>query len=247
MICRLDYVVNMVANSQTREGRFLCVVVWVVDEKREREFLKKQTDSIEKCLIPVVQAYYADYNNSLTSLTAICDDFRKNQKEVEELARRVHDVQTRLSSNGSGIQQLYYEKVCLLSLILMCSCWPNILWGPSKTLNTFVRLQKSSILSLKTPCRNSNKFSHRLVLFVLVTCSTKSLRCWAIPPSPPFQRSCLSKTFGIWRRRIWRIRWWIVYWRRICIDGRGGYCVGWSIMEIRWSGPLTPMSIIIIM
>ena len=71
----------------------------------------KQTEIIEKCLLPVVQAYYADYNNSLSNLTAICDDFRKNQKEVEELSKRVYDVQTRLSSNSSGIQQLYYEKV----------------------------------------------------------------------------------------------------------------------------------------
>ena len=104
------------------------MTIWSVDEKKERAFLVKQKEIIEKCLLPVVQAYYADYNNSLTSLTAICDDFRKNQKEVEELAKRVCDVQTRLSSNSSGIQQLYYDKVGSyhLNAFLKSSCWLNI-------------------------------------------------------------------------------------------------------------------------
>ena len=80
-------------------------------EAKERAFLQKQMDAIEKCLTPIVQAYYADYNESLESLTAICDDFRKNQKEVQELVKRVQDVKARLECNRSGIKDLYYEKV----------------------------------------------------------------------------------------------------------------------------------------
>ena len=101
----------MVEHSQTRDGILLYLDDKFVDESKQRAFLKKQTDAIEKCLVPIVQAYYADYNNSLASLTAIYDDFRKNQKEVMELAKRVDEVRGRLSSNHSGIQTLYYEKV----------------------------------------------------------------------------------------------------------------------------------------
>ena len=117
MCDRLDYLVNMVENSQTRDGIILHLDDEFVDESKQRAFLKKQTDAVEKCLVPIVQAYYADYNNSLTSLTAICDDFRKNQKEVMELAKRVDDVRARLSGNHSGIQTLYYEKVCSVGCI----------------------------------------------------------------------------------------------------------------------------------
>lgn len=118
LICdRLDYLVHIVEQSQTREGILLHLDAKVVGESKQRAFLKKQTDAIEKCLVPIVQAYYADYNNSLASLTAICDDFRKNQKEVMELAKRVEEVRGRLSSNHSGIQTLYYEKVRPGSLV----------------------------------------------------------------------------------------------------------------------------------
>ena len=39
------------------------------------------------------------------------DDFRKNQKEVQELLKRVQDVKARLEGNHNGIKDLYYEKV----------------------------------------------------------------------------------------------------------------------------------------
>ncbi|OAO17755.1 Sec8 [Blastocystis sp. ATCC 50177/Nand II] len=96
----LSYIIDMVDKSQTMAG-----------EAKERAFLQKQMDAIEKCLTPIVQAYYADYNKSLESLTAICDDFRKNQKEVQELVKRVQDVKARLECNRSGIKDLYYEKL----------------------------------------------------------------------------------------------------------------------------------------
>lgn len=92
-------------------------------EKQQRAFLNEQLAAIEKCLTPVVQAYYADYNKSLINLTAICEDFRKNQKEVIVLAQRVEDVKAKLSGNHSGIQDLYYEKVCLgFHLLINSSC-----------------------------------------------------------------------------------------------------------------------------
>lgn len=59
----------------------------------------------------MVQAYYSDYNKSLSSLTAICDDFRQNQKEVIELSRRVEEVKTKMSGSHSGVRDLYYDKV----------------------------------------------------------------------------------------------------------------------------------------
>ena len=62
-------------------------------------------------MVPVVQAYYADYNKSLATLMAICDDFRKNQKEVATLAAQVEELQGHLSGGKSGMQDLYYEKV----------------------------------------------------------------------------------------------------------------------------------------
>lgn len=101
----------MVTKSQTREGRDVRPNASSSGEEKERAFLKKQMDAIEKCLTPIVQAYYADYNKSLDSLTAICDDFRKNQKEVQELLKRVQDVKARLEGNHNGIKDLYYEKV----------------------------------------------------------------------------------------------------------------------------------------
>ena len=75
--------------------------------------MDKQREAAEKCLVPVVQAYYADYNKSLSTLMAICDDFRKNQKEVTTLAAQVEELQAHLSGGKSGIQDLYYEKVCV--------------------------------------------------------------------------------------------------------------------------------------
>ena len=72
--------------------------------------MKKQMDAIEKCLTPIVQAYYADYNKSLDSLTAICDDFRKNQKEVQELLKRVQDVKARLEVAYRHAESLVREK-----------------------------------------------------------------------------------------------------------------------------------------
>ena len=85
-----------------------------IGENKQRAFLDKQLEAIEKCLTPVVQAYYSDYNKSLISLTAICDDFHKNQKEVLVLAQRVEDVRQKLSGSHSGIQDLYYEKVLFI-------------------------------------------------------------------------------------------------------------------------------------
>lgn len=73
--------------------------------------MEEQQQAIEKCLVPVVQAYYSDYNKSLSSLTAICDDFRQNQKEVIELSRRVDEVKTKMSGSHSGVKDLYYDKV----------------------------------------------------------------------------------------------------------------------------------------
>lgn len=35
----------------------------------------------------------------------------ENQKEVQELVKRVQDVKARLECNRSGIKDLYYEKV----------------------------------------------------------------------------------------------------------------------------------------
>ena len=96
----LDYLVKMIENSQTQEG-----------EAKQRAFLDKQREAVEKCLVPVVQAYYADYNKSLSTLMAICDDFRKNQKEVTTLAAQVEELQAHLSGGKSGIQDLYYEKL----------------------------------------------------------------------------------------------------------------------------------------
>ena len=71
--------------------------------------MEEQQQAIEKCLVPVVQAYYSDYNKSLSSLTAICDDFRQNQKEVIELSRRVDEVKTKMSGSHSGVKDLLKE------------------------------------------------------------------------------------------------------------------------------------------
>ena len=90
------------------------IIVNRLGEKKEMEFLDKQQQVIEKCLVPVVQAYYSDYNKSLTSLTAICDDFRKNQAEVIELSKRIQDVKSKMSGNRSGIKDLFYERVGLV-------------------------------------------------------------------------------------------------------------------------------------
>lgn len=106
----------MITASQTIEGISLSFYFILLGEKKQREFLDKQLMAIEKCLTPVVQAYYSDYNNSLINLTAICDDFRKNQKEALVLAKRVEEVKIKLSSSHSGIEDLYYEKVCSISL-----------------------------------------------------------------------------------------------------------------------------------
>lgn len=107
----------MVIKSQTIEGNWINLRFNFVGEKKQRDFLDKQLNAIEKCLTPVVQAYYSDYNNSLINLTAICDDFRKNQKEVLILAQRVEEVKKKLSSSHSGIEDLYYEKVRVF-----CTC-----------------------------------------------------------------------------------------------------------------------------
>ena len=90
------------------------IIVNRLGEKREMEFLDNQQQVIEKCLVPVVQAYYSDYNKSLASLTAICDDFRKNQAEVIELSKRIQDVKSKMSGNRSGIKDLFYERVGLV-------------------------------------------------------------------------------------------------------------------------------------
>lgn len=103
----------MIENSQTQEGGDARLDSWCVGEAKQRAFLDKQREAVEKCLVPVVQAYYADYNKSLSTLMAICDDFRKNQKEVTTLAAQVEELQAHLSGGKSGIQDLYYEKVCV--------------------------------------------------------------------------------------------------------------------------------------
>ena len=101
----------MIENSQTQEGRMRELESQRVGEAKQRAFLDKQREAVEKCLVPVVQAYYADYNKSLSTLMAICDDFRKNQKEVATLAAQVEELQGHLAGGKSGIQDLYYEKV----------------------------------------------------------------------------------------------------------------------------------------
>ena len=101
----------MIENSQTQEGTEIGKESHRVGEAKQRAFLDKQREAVEKCLVPVVQAYYADYNKSLATLMAICDDFRKNQKEVTTLGAQVEELQAHLSGGKSGIQDLYYEKV----------------------------------------------------------------------------------------------------------------------------------------
>ena len=108
----------MVTKSQTIEGIFCWNILKVVGEKQQQEFLDQQLSVIEKCLTPVVQAYYSDYNKSLINLTAICDDFRKNQKEVLILAKRIEEVKHKLSGSRSGIEDLYYEKVDIIVLVI---------------------------------------------------------------------------------------------------------------------------------
>ena len=109
----------MVANSQTIEGISILSTFNELGENKQKAFLDKQLEAIEKCLTPVVQAYYSDYNKSLISLTAICDDFHKNQKEVLVLAQRVEDVRQKLLGSHSGIQDLYYEKVLFIFFIFI--------------------------------------------------------------------------------------------------------------------------------
>ena len=91
-------------------------------ETKEMEFLDKQQQVIEKCLVPVVQAYYSDYNRSLASLTAICDDFRKNQADVIELSKRIGEVKTKMSGHRSGIKDLFYERVGVVDKDAEHSC-----------------------------------------------------------------------------------------------------------------------------
>ena len=65
----------------------------------------------------------------MISLTAICDDFHKNQKEVLVLAQRVEDVRQKLLGSHSGIQDLYYEKVLFIfPFIIDFSYWQSILY-----------------------------------------------------------------------------------------------------------------------
>lgn len=98
---------------QTIAGILCCFACLGVGEEEQKAFLQKQVDAIERCLTPVVQAYYAGYNESLGSLAAICDSFRKNQKEVQQLAKNIEDMKGKLMDSHSGIQDLYYQKVSL--------------------------------------------------------------------------------------------------------------------------------------
>lgn len=75
------------------------------------EHIHQQIQIVTDCLTPVVNAYYRDYNHSLASLTSICEDFRRNQKEVEEVAHLVEHVRGTISEEKEGMKDVYYKKL----------------------------------------------------------------------------------------------------------------------------------------